>query len=147
EYIRRIALDAFRALGCRDYARIDMRLDEESGEVFILEVNPNPDLSDGAAYMQCAVASGRTFSGTLGEIVELAMERARSVEDESEPARDLPSDHLLREWVLGASVADGAAAPGGPSAPEGGASAAPAEEPARPVKKRRRSAAASERGA
>lgn len=110
DYIRDIALQAFAAVGCRDYARIDMRLDEEEGEVYILEVNPNPDLVDGAAYMQCATASGRSFAETIREIVDMAWQRvrrARMAERADEDTEitgaggaDLPSDHLMREWVL-----------------------------------------------
>ncbi len=42
-HLARIAVGAFRATGCRDYARVDFRLDPR-GEPMILEVNPNPDI-------------------------------------------------------------------------------------------------------
>ena len=77
-HIQDVAVRAWQAVGCRDYARIDMRLDPATGEPFILDVNPNPDLADGGAFMQCAVASGRTFAGTLDEIVGFALERGRA---------------------------------------------------------------------
>jgi D-alanine-D-alanine ligase len=112
--IRQVALGAFRALGCRDYARIDMRVDDR-GEVFILEVNPNPDLVDGTAYIQCAVASGRTFGETLCEIADLAVKRGQQGTLEPEAGSDLPSDTLLREFLLGRREGRVGAAPGIPA--------------------------------
>ena len=99
-YIRDVAIQAYRAMGCRDYARIDMRVDEEEGEVYILELNPNPDLADGAAYMQCATASGRSFAGTLEAILEMGMTRVRRRHAKAAQKNQLPSDHLMREWVV-----------------------------------------------
>ena len=82
-------------LGCRDYARVDMRVDTKTGEAFILEVNPNPDLADGCAFAQCVRASGRTYAQAIQEIVGFALERSRKKE-QREPA---PSEHLLREYM------------------------------------------------
>jgi D-alanine-D-alanine ligase len=76
--VRQVALRAWRTVELRDYARIDMRLDPATGEPFVLDVNPNPDLADEGAFMTCAVASGRTFAGTLDEIVGFALERGRA---------------------------------------------------------------------
>ena len=66
--IQGIAMRAFAVLGCRDYARVDMRLDAK-GNPYILEVNPNPDLADGCAFAQCVRASGRTYAQAIQEIV------------------------------------------------------------------------------
>lgn len=76
--IHDIAVRAWHAVGLRDYARIDMRIDPVRGEPLVLDVNPNPDLADGGAFMQCAVASGRTFAGTLDEIAGFALARGRA---------------------------------------------------------------------
>lgn len=97
-----IALRAYLTTGCRDYARVDMRV-AENGAPYILEVNPNPDLTDGSAFIMCAQASGRTYSQTLGEIVEMAIARF-----DDEPADavvvdgewgELPTDHLNRKYT------------------------------------------------
>jgi D-alanine-D-alanine ligase len=94
-HVQDVALRAYKTLGCRDYARVDMRLDEKTGEPYILEVNPNPDLADGCAFAQCVRASGRTYSQAIQQIVGFALERARS-----KPAREpAPSEQLLREYL------------------------------------------------
>ncbi|MEM9493339.1 MAG: hypothetical protein AAGC55_29590, partial [Myxococcota bacterium] len=126
EYIRDMAREAYVAMGCRDYARIDMRVDEEEGEVYILEVNPNPDLSDGAAYMQCATASGRTFAQTLGTIIEGALARSRKAAPIDPAKVGLPTDHLLREWELSQRVGQHTVLPlSGPSSADRLAGSAP----------------------
>ncbi len=53
----RIAREAFEALGCRDYARVDFRLDGLD-EPRILELNPNPDLSPEACLASTLVECG-----------------------------------------------------------------------------------------
>ncbi len=68
------ALRAYLATSCRDYARIDVRLDEV-GTPYILEVNPNPDLTESVSFMQSAERSGLSFSQALAFIVELARAR------------------------------------------------------------------------
>jgi D-alanine-D-alanine ligase len=95
-HIQDTALRAYRVMGCRDYARVDMRLDAATGEPFILEVNPNPDLADGGAFMQCAVASGRTFAGTINTIADLAI--ARAPQAQVRTSRDpMLQDYLARK--------------------------------------------------
>ena len=54
-----------------------MRLDPKTGEPFILEVNPNPDLAESCAFTASAYASGRTYAQMICEIVELALKRKR----------------------------------------------------------------------
>jgi D-alanine-D-alanine ligase len=94
-HVQDVAVRAYKTLGCRDYARVDMRLSEKTGEAYILEVNPNPDLADGCAFAQCVRASGRTYSQAIQAIVGYALSRART-----KPAREpFPSEQLLREYL------------------------------------------------
>src|ERR1041384_100423 len=72
--IKEMALRAYQLLGCRDYARIDFRLSKEH-KPFILEVNPNPDISDDAGFARSAGAYGYKFEELVGKIVECALER------------------------------------------------------------------------
>jgi D-alanine-D-alanine ligase len=74
EEMQRAAVTAFQALGLRDYARVDFRL-APKGQVYLIEVNPNPYLHSGAEFIRGARASGRTYSQTILEIVELARAR------------------------------------------------------------------------
>ncbi len=73
--LKDIALRCFRIIGCRDYARIDFRLNKANGDPYVLEVNPNPDISDDAGFARSARTSGLTFVETVGKIVESALER------------------------------------------------------------------------
>ena len=57
----RLAVSAFTATSCRDYARIDFRLDPH-GEPMILEVNPNPDISPSAGWARALATSGRDYA-------------------------------------------------------------------------------------
>lgn len=74
EKAKDLAFKAFNALGCRDYARVDMRL-TENHELFVLEVNPNPDLTEDAGFMRSTRAAGYSFRRTLKRIVEFAWAR------------------------------------------------------------------------
>lgn len=94
-HIQAVALRAYRTLGCRDYARVDMRLDPTTGDPYILEVNPNPDLADGCAFAQCVRASGRTYEQAIQELVGFALARSRT----RQKTEALPSETLLREYL------------------------------------------------
>ena len=72
--IHETAVTAYRALKLRDYGRLDLRL-AESGRVYVIEANPNPWLDPTAEFMMAAKESGRSYTDTIGEIVELAMKR------------------------------------------------------------------------
>ncbi len=60
EELQALAVKAFKVMGCRDYARIDFRMDG-AGRPFILEVNPNPDISGGAGYARALKAAGIAY--------------------------------------------------------------------------------------
>mgnify|MGYP003340928904 CR=1 FL=1 len=72
--VKAMALKAYHVLGCRDYARVDIRL-AKNNKPFILEVNPNPDISDEAGFARSARAYGYEFEELAGKIVETALKR------------------------------------------------------------------------
>jgi D-alanine-D-alanine ligase len=73
EQISQTALTAFKLLGCRGYARVDMRLDAEEVPN-VLEVNPNPDISPGYGAARQAKAAGLTYSQLIEKIIMFALE-------------------------------------------------------------------------
>lgn len=75
--IKDMALRCYTIIGCRDYARVDIRMTKE-GVPYVLEVNPNPDISDDAGFARSARAYGLSFHGTVGRIIEICLERAKA---------------------------------------------------------------------
>ncbi len=73
---KEIAVAAFKIMSCRDYARVDMRLSKDN-ELFVLEVNPNPDLTQSAGFMRSAEAAGYSYVRALQKIIGLAKKRGK----------------------------------------------------------------------
>ncbi|MEM2963911.1 MAG: ATP-grasp domain-containing protein [Candidatus Bathyarchaeia archaeon] len=78
ESIRGVALKAYRSLRCRDWARIDIRLDRE-GRPNILEVNPLPgilpDPEDNSCMPKAARAAGIEYEDLILTVLRIACER------------------------------------------------------------------------
>ena len=73
--ITKTALKAFRAVGLRDYGRMDFRL-SPAGVPYIIDVNPNCDLSDLAGgYSRAAKAAGLSYRDLVLHLVALAVAR------------------------------------------------------------------------
>jgi D-alanine-D-alanine ligase len=64
---------AYKALGCRDYGRIDARI--RDGIVYVLDVNPNADISADASLACAAEVAGYSYGETGSRIVRLAAHR------------------------------------------------------------------------
>jgi len=69
-----VALRSFHALGLSDYGRVDMRLDA-SGTPWVIDVNPNCDLSPDAGLPRTARSIGLDYPQIIGRICELAWRR------------------------------------------------------------------------
>lgn len=75
EKLSALARGAFCALGCRDYARIDIRLDRH-GQPKILEVNPNPGYHPEAGFTRSLEAAGWSHAEFSRALVRQALRRA-----------------------------------------------------------------------
>jgi len=73
--LERVARRAFEVLGLADYGRVDFRLDARD-EPFVIDVNPNPDISPGAGFLLAAQRAGLSYDDVIARIVESALRRA-----------------------------------------------------------------------
>lgn len=67
------ALAAYKLLGCRGFARVDMIIRES--QVYILEVNTIPGLTSVSLLPKAAQATGISFPKLLDKIIEFALEK------------------------------------------------------------------------
>ncbi len=68
--IQKTCKRVFRVLNLSGYARMDLRL-RDDGRVFVLEANPNPNLSYGEDFAESAESIGITYEDLLGRIISL----------------------------------------------------------------------------
>jgi len=69
-----VAIGAFSAIGCRDYGRVDIRLAAD-GTPYVIDVNPNCDLSPTAGFARAAGQGGLGYAALAEELVQLAWRR------------------------------------------------------------------------
>jgi D-alanine-D-alanine ligase len=81
-----LAADAFVTMGCQDYARVDFRMDTR-GRIFILEVNPNPDISLNAGYARALKAANIEYAAFWKTMVQNALQRRDAHDPSHAPGR------------------------------------------------------------
>lgn len=76
--IQDAALGAFRAIGGRDYARVDVMV-RDNGEPVVLEVNTLPGMTETSLMPKAAAAAGIGYEDLCQRIVDLAVRRGKPV--------------------------------------------------------------------
>lgn len=71
QHYRSIAMRAFRSIGCRDFARVDMVLDRQ-GQAHVVGISTNTILEKRGTFATMAHAAGLSWPALMGTIVELA---------------------------------------------------------------------------
>lgn len=71
--IDRLCRRAYRALNQSGYARMDLRLTPD-GKVFLLECNPNPNISFGEDFAESAESAGIRYEQLIQRIVKLSLQ-------------------------------------------------------------------------
>jgi D-alanine-D-alanine ligase len=72
--IESIAIRVFKLFRCRDYTRVDLRVNCK-GKIYVIEVNPNPDISPQSGMTRAIKAQGMTYADFIGNILEKALQR------------------------------------------------------------------------
>ncbi len=69
-----ISVAAYQSVGCRDYGRVDFRVDQK-GNPYVLEINPLPSLDRKDVFNLFPKVIGTTFENILQQILNLALKR------------------------------------------------------------------------
>jgi D-alanine-D-alanine ligase len=70
-----LALDVYRLLGCHGVARVDLLLDEQTGELWVLETNIVPGMTETSLLPQAADAAGIGFDELIARVLQSAFTR------------------------------------------------------------------------
>jgi D-alanine-D-alanine ligase len=72
--IEAAARGAWQATGLRDYGRVDLRLDRD-GTPYVIDVNPNPDISPDAGVARAAAVAGMDYPTLIERVAMGAWKR------------------------------------------------------------------------
>jgi D-alanine-D-alanine ligase len=73
QHVAETSLKAYRLAGCRGYGRVDMRTND-AGQAYVLEINPNPDISLTSGAVRQASAIGLSYAQFVDKILRLAFD-------------------------------------------------------------------------
>lgn len=72
--LQEVAIAAYKSVECRDFGRVDFRVDDK-GQIYVLEINPLPNLGPCEVFFICAEAMGLTYNQLINKILDYALAR------------------------------------------------------------------------
>jgi len=81
ETIRELAVRAYKAIDCAGLGRVDLLLDDQSGQIYLNEINTIPGFTTISMYPKLWEATGMSYGELLDRLVDLALERHREKAD------------------------------------------------------------------
>ena len=93
--LQEVAVRAYQSVGCRDFGRVDFRVDED-GNPYVLEINPLPSLSEEDVFNIFPNVIGTSYDAVLNKILDFALERCGLLERqgcEASPIGGTSRDH------------------------------------------------------
>jgi D-alanine-D-alanine ligase len=73
--VRRLAVQAYKAIDCAGLGRVDLLMDVENGRLYLNEINTIPGFTNISMYPKLWQASGLPYSHLLDKLIDLAIER------------------------------------------------------------------------
>jgi D-alanine-D-alanine ligase len=68
---QKYAIETFKAMGCRHYGRVDIRIDKQ-GSPFVLEINTLPGCTETSLFPESAAHAGISFENFIETLIENA---------------------------------------------------------------------------
>jgi D-alanine-D-alanine ligase len=78
EEVRELSLRAFRAIGGYGLSRVDFLYEEDTGRLYVLEINTMPGFTSRSVYARAWGASGVPYPDVLRRLIDLAFARSGS---------------------------------------------------------------------
>lgn len=101
DLIREIAYNAFKASGCRDYARVDVRLSED-GEITVVSIHWDGVLARRGSFIRSAEAAGYSYAQVIHRIIDTASARYGTAPQNNEVTPFEPAEYS--KWLPGKRV-------------------------------------------
>jgi D-alanine-D-alanine ligase len=78
-HLQDLAVRAYKSVDCRDFGRVDFRVDK-SGNPYVLEINPLPNLGPDDVFVLFAKVKGMTYNQIINKIMDEALIRLELME-------------------------------------------------------------------